>query len=566
MSIKILHISDLHFGTDSEDDKAATRYNEDYVNIFLDQIKEKEQKIDYIIVSGDIANASVEMEYKKAAQFLNKVVSELQISKKNVLICMGNHDISWDILKEKERSGIKNEDLSRENSKYDNFKEFYDAFYNEDDNQIRQFNTDPIFVKIPDDAHKVLFIGVNTCSIESNKVHQGCIEKESFDKAIDEINSSYNDYVKCLVMHHNPSDLADEQHKVQNWRELKLNNISKFPVIVFCGHIHKSGAETTLYGNDPNDTIHYVATGSLLKKNVVAKYNLYTINTESTELSIKYYNYIDDTAPYKQYWQHLSDTKDPTTISIRKNVPENDNLDVILSDDNEKTRQMLESQQKQIQYETNTTVSSKSILEIIKDQGLYYSGHFHWDTDKNGEKSIFRSHGYIDVNYLVSHIEALETITKLFKNKIDEIQAKTAFNDTLMVSIGLECSVIGARLSVLFPNFKYSYIPRKREVNDHNDIENKIGFSDFSTVVLIKDITFDAEEVVELIEERFPKNNIHLISLFYCGKKNQKKDIFRGIKNAFFYSLIDDIEIPKCDVMESECPIIKNKLQTIYRC
>lgn len=566
MSINILHISDLHFGTDSEDDKAATRYSEDYVDCFLNQIKEKDQNINYIIVSGDIANASVQMEYEKASQFLNKIVSELHISKNNVLICMGNHDISWDILKEKERCGIKNEDLSKENSKYDNFKEFYNSFYNEDDNQIRQFNTDPIFVKIPDDTHKVLFMGVNTCSIESNKVHQGWIEKESFDKAIDEINSSYNDYVKCLVMHHNPSDLADEQHKVQNWRDLKLNNISKYPVIVFCGHIHKSGAETTLYGNDLNDAIHYIATGSLLKKNVQAKYNLYTINTNSTELSIKYYNYIDDTAPYKQFWQHLSDTKDRKIIPIRTNVPENDKLDLILSDDCEKTKQILEKQQKQIQNKSNTTISSKSIIEIIKDQELYYSGHFHWNTDKKGEKSIFRSHGYIDINYLVSHIESLETITQLFKNKIEEIQTKTAFHDTLMVSIGLECSVIGARLSVLFPDFKYSYIPRKREVNDYNDIENKIGFSDYSTVVLIKDITFDAEEVVELIEERFPKNNIHLISLFYCGKKNQKKDILSGIGNAFFYSLIDNIEIPRCDVQESECPIINNMLQTIYRC
>lgn len=566
MSINILHISDLHFGTNSEDDIAATRYCKDYVNDFLKHVNEKDKNVDYLIVSGDIANASVRMEYEKATEFLNTVVSALHISKKNVLICMGNHDISWDILKEKERQGTKDEDLSKENGKYDNFNAFYDDFYNENGNQIRQFNTDSIFVEIPDNDHKILFIGVNTCSHESNKVHQGYIEKVSFDEAISKINSQYSEYVKCLVMHHNPTDLADEQHKLQNWRELRLNSISQFPVIVFCGHIHKSGAETTLYGNDPNDAIHYIATGSLFKKNVIAKYNLYTIDDESTELSIKYYNYIDDTAPCKQYWQHLSDTKDRTTIYIRKKVPENDTFNVMMSDDNEKTKQLLENPQKQIQQKSNITASPERILEIIKKQELYYSGHFHWETDKKGEKSIFRSHGYIDVNYLVSHIDSLETIIQLFKEKIEEIQKKTAFDDTLMVSIGLECSVIGARLSVLFPDFKYSYISRIREANDHSDIENEIGFSEYNTVVLIKDITFDAEEVVELIKKRFPKKEIHLISLFYCGKKSQKKDIFSGTENAHFYSLIDDIEIPRCDVIESECPIIKYKLQTIYRC
>lgn len=569
MSIKILHISDLHFGTDSEDDKAATRYCEDYVKIFLDQIKKNDQKVDYIIVSGDISNASVEMEYNKAIQFLNRVVSELNIPKDKVLICMGNHDISWDILKEKERIGIKNENLFKEKSKYDNFKKFYEDFYTIEGNQTRLFKPDPIFVEIPDDSHKILFLGVNTCFHESNKEfdHYGFIEQELFDKTISEINKTrYNDYVKCLVMHHNPSDLADEQHKVQNWRNLNYNNISQFPVVVLCGHIHKSDAETVTYGKDPNDAIHYIAAGSLLKKNMSGRYNLYTINNDSSKLIIKYYFYIDDTASTKQHWQELTDTKAETDIDIRKPVPDNDPLDIILSDDNEKKKQILENQQKQIQYKSNTTTSSKSILEIIKDQELYYSGHFHWNTDKKGEKSIFRSHGYIDINYLVSHNVSLEIITRLYKEKINEIQEKTKPDKTIMVSIGLECCVIGARLSVLFPDYGFSYILRKNNVNDHITVEDKIGLSDYNTVILIKDITFDANEAIEIIKERFENKKIHLISLFYCGKKDEKDKILSDIENAHFHSLIDDIEIPRCDVPESKCPIIKNKLQTIYRC
>ena len=170
MSINILHISDLHFGTNSQNDKESTRYCDDYVRTFIDKLKEsKELQPNYVIVSGDIANASVDMEYEKAIKFLNTVVKELDIPKKNVLICMGNHDISWDILKDKERGGIADKDLFKENSKYDNFKKFYDAFYkDEDGKQIQQFNTNPIFVEIIDEAHRIVFLGVNTCFHESN--------------------------------------------------------------------------------------------------------------------------------------------------------------------------------------------------------------------------------------------------------------------------------------------------------------------------------------------------------------------------------------------------------------
>lgn len=564
MSLNILHISDLHFGTNSQNDKDSTRYCSQYVTNFIEQLK-KGQAIDYMIVSGDIANASVEMEYEKAIGFLNNVVKKLGIKKEKVIICMGNHDISWDILKDKERGGVKDDELYKENCKYDNFKKFYDEFYNDNGNQIRQFNTNPIFVEIPDETHKILFLGINTCFHESNKEkdHYGFIEQEPFDEYICDLNTKYEDYVKCLVMHHNPSDLADEQHKVKNWRTINYNNISKLPVIVFCGHIHKSDAETSIYGKDPNDTIHYIAVGSLLKKSTVGKYNLYTFNSKSKELSIKYYNYVDDTCPVKQYWQEQSNTKAPTNILIRDSVPKNDVLDVIMADDNNKVKQTLEYQQKQIHHKSNVTTSSKSILDEIKDHQLYYSGHFHWGTDTKGD--IFKSHGYIDINYLVSHIESLEILTQLFKEKIEDIK-QTLPKDTIMISIGLECNVIGARLSVLFPEFDFSYIPRSREVKDYNRVENEIKFTDYSTVIIIKDITFDAKEVIDIIEERFPKKSIHLISLFYCGKKEEKKEILSGIENAYFYSLIDDIEIPRCNVLESNCPIIKNKLQTIYRC
>ena len=87
MSINILHISDLHFVTKADKDK--TRYSESFVECFINEFKNI--RIDYLIVSGDIADKSKEMEYKTASEFLNKVVSDLKIHKKTFLF-------AWEIM------------------------------------------------------------------------------------------------------------------------------------------------------------------------------------------------------------------------------------------------------------------------------------------------------------------------------------------------------------------------------------------------------------------------------------------------------------------------------------
>lgn len=558
MSLNILHISDLHFVTKADKDKS--RYSNSFVENFIGEFTDL--KIDYLIVSGDIADKSKELEYKTASEFLNKVVLDLQIHKENVLICMGNHDISWRELEDiADKNGTK--DLHLRKEKYNNFEKFYNDFYKDGDKQIQQFKTDSIFVEIPDDNQKILFLGVNTCYQESNQEndHHGFVDKGNFEKSIRKLDVKYKNYLKFLVMHHNPKDLGNEKHNFLNWRET-VRDVRKnlgSPFVVLCGHIHSSDGESEIK-SDEGDTIHYISAGSLLQRKTKGKCNLYTINDDSSKLEIKYFDYEEDTD--KPYWQLQGNKRSRKEVVLRSVIRQNDTLNDLLSDNDEKLKQELKCSQERCQQDN----TKKSILDEIINHQLYYSGHFHWDTDIKGENSKFKSHGYIDINYLVSHIESLETIIQLYKDKIEEIQKKTTFNKTLMISIGLECNVIGARLSVLFPEFDYSYIPRKREKKDHNDVEDKIGFSDYSSVVLIKDITFDAEEVAEIIEERFPQKSIHVISLFYCGKKEQKEELLSSIENAHFHSLIDDIKIPQCDMPESECPIINNKLQTIYRC
>jgi len=89
----ILHLSDLHFGTVAD---AQNWYNQ-----LAEDLKRELNcdKLDAIILSGDIANVSEDTEYTAAKIFLDNVCSEFKVEADKVVIVPGNHDLSWMLAK-----------------------------------------------------------------------------------------------------------------------------------------------------------------------------------------------------------------------------------------------------------------------------------------------------------------------------------------------------------------------------------------------------------------------------------------------------------------------------------
>jgi 3',5'-cyclic AMP phosphodiesterase CpdA len=89
--IHILHLSDIHLGTL---DQATTYYNRLHLdltqNLNLD-------KLDYLLISGDIANKSTPDEYKAAFKFVNQIQKSFGLKENQVIIAPGNHDLNWDL-------------------------------------------------------------------------------------------------------------------------------------------------------------------------------------------------------------------------------------------------------------------------------------------------------------------------------------------------------------------------------------------------------------------------------------------------------------------------------------
>lgn len=571
MSINILHISDLHFRAPSEQDKNIYYSNKDFCKEFVSYIKDKIGEVDYLIFTGDAINQGYLKAFDDAIKFLEEIIKELHIEKKKVLLCMGNHDFNHNELIEEEKEipayepdrQTKVANIHTSDTKYKHFKSFVENICGKDLNV-----KDAIYDEITDEKNKFVIIGVNTCYIESyeKKSHKGAIDKEQFVYKLKELLKDKSDYKVFLAMHHNP-DPSAVGNEIYNWKEILLDirkEQIKNPIVVFSGHIHyiETGIGCSYEHDGKSDAvigkqkgIYYFSAGSLLNTEYKSRsFNLYEI--DNNKITYHFHTHIN--AKKKPFWKRI----DGGEIIIE----EQDVTSKITTEESGDDDKETPGENKQIE-------DKLKLMKYIGGHELYYSGHFHWNTDENTEKSDFKSHGYIDINYLVSHNESLEIITRLFRTEIDNIKNlyKEKLGKTMLVAIGMECNVIGARLSILFPDFDFSYLTRKYKAKDYNDIENgtALTYGDYDTIILIKDIMVKTSkgDTVEIIRDKFYGKNVQLISLFYCGKATER-DAIKGIFDTVqFFPLIEDIKIPICDEQdEKKCPIVEYKLQTIYKC
>lgn len=559
MKNAILHISDLHFVQMVYNDKLSL-YNIDYENRLLTYLNSKQNKnfqIKYLVVSGDIADKSTPSEYQRAIEFLNKIVTELKIEKKNVVICPGNHDVSRSNLDDAiEARRIT--DLSRihllQEEKFEHFKGFFDVFFEGD----KSFDVNKSVVDfLIDEDDKIIFLSLNSCYHESNQKddHFGYINKETFSEELEALElSRYPEYAKILVMHHNPQELSEITHTLKNWKEINSFTQKCFKTIL-CGHIHDSDSIGVIKNKQVGDGEYYLSVGSLLKKNVENSFNLiYRENNTDTKAKVEYYQYLIKKNPF---WQQLTESDalnevtvyEPQTPVLIPSIGLDIGSDVFSS--------IVPDIHQNPKSNFSTDSSLDRLLDIVQQKKLFKSGHFHWSRD-------FKSHGIIDVNYLMSDNYALELITSLFYKKITNLDI-TSSEKTIILGIGIEGNIVGARLSVLFPKFSYSFIPTHDKKN-FTELEKALKDNAYETVIIIKDIIFEADSIkgeLESIAERGTKN-IYIISLFYCGLKDKEINLFEE-KNINHLSICNKIKINKCthDCTE-KCAIEEYRLDNIY--
>ena len=91
--LNILHLSDLHFGSASDAENWYSQLADDLTGeLGCD-------RLDAVIISGDIANYATPQEYQAAQDFLTSLANRFEVQTQRIVLVPGNHDLNWEASK-----------------------------------------------------------------------------------------------------------------------------------------------------------------------------------------------------------------------------------------------------------------------------------------------------------------------------------------------------------------------------------------------------------------------------------------------------------------------------------
>ncbi len=91
----ILHLSDLHFGTNEDANNWHGQLADDLRQLLPKLESSQRQFLDALVISGDVANKSEPSEYEAAELFINRLVQDFGLQRNQIAIAPGNHDLNW---------------------------------------------------------------------------------------------------------------------------------------------------------------------------------------------------------------------------------------------------------------------------------------------------------------------------------------------------------------------------------------------------------------------------------------------------------------------------------------
>ncbi len=89
--LRILHLSDLHIETMIQVNQLEAQLRAD-LNVELSV-----KRLDYLVISGDIASHSTPDEYEAAFEFVNRLAKGFKLEPNRIVIVPGNHDLNWEL-------------------------------------------------------------------------------------------------------------------------------------------------------------------------------------------------------------------------------------------------------------------------------------------------------------------------------------------------------------------------------------------------------------------------------------------------------------------------------------
>lgn len=570
MQHTILHISDLHFTKEKNDNdepiKSIINDYKNYLDIFIDKIEElnKKNNINNIIITGDLTDNGDAEEYIRVDLFLNNLCKKINFKKDNIIIVPGNHDINW-------KNNLNAFDNGKTNNpsikpyeyhkeKFRDFTKFYNNFYQKKSIVFNPSNS--IVRTYINKTNKLTILGINSCFKESyvKGDHYGYVDDQSLKNELNKLNIKNNAYNNIAIFHHFCEGFGDNSNiSIKNWREVQ-DILNSFNILTYIfGHEHTDGSEGHYY--------NVIGVGAFSKTEKNNFFNIYTLNNcENSEVNLKVEKYkfeFDIKEKYKNtgYWNFISGDKSKKEFKIVRERGETTIPDKKKTTNlpNKKTKQPQNIIEVSSDYQSD---DSKKLFQIVKEKKYFKSGHFHW-----GKNS--RAHNWIDTISLLSKHKYLKfakaTLIRLIEEKKIECD--------IIIGLGMEGNLLGNYLALKFQK-DYTYLPYANRWNEHRVQETDISLKNKHKILLINDVTNKASSIKELIDKKIKildnATEINLVCLFYTGKEKYKIDIFNSpdYKKINFYCVCDIIKVEPCHYQDNsykECLINKHNLDTIFK-
>lgn len=601
----IIHISDLHISDHSDklgnkpnkysflDSNIANSNNITFIDKFISKVSNKfpsNRKI--LLVTGDTSNVGETIEFNAGHNYLNKIITDLNINKNDVCLVPGDHDVHRESISKvfRETPDLDKNPYELIEEKFGNYSKFYNDL-----------------IGVPFDSLKVIFktillsentilIGVNSNYKIGNSPANGYIIVEQFEAEMSEIKSEHPNVKNFIIgFHHNISGNFENKITGQWETDNRSDIIYSF---------QSNDIKMILYGNEhtpkscklDSTGIYISDSGALSSTNPLGTFKCYEYFEEENKhylknnlfTLLKHNNVTETTAgdwifvdpPSQRHNEEdefiiLDNTSTVAQSEFDLDIPE------------ASTEAQAESAIINEEFAESIYLGeySEKIYEIIKKKKLFHSGHFHWSETS-------RAHNWIDITKLLENKDDLFTVKSSIIDIIETFELHK--NCDLIIGLGYEGNIISSKAAIKY-NIPYSSLPYSYRYNDHHAFEKELYFKNddkkYKNVIIITDVVNDGRTIRKLMrkenrEKAFFNNvdKVTVISLFYSGERDldvnvlntKDKDFSENYDWENDYNDVDNIQyftvaklkVEKCPYKnnnyETDCVIYKDGLDCVH--
>lgn len=259
-NMRILHLSDLHFGSDEDEDDIELR--KQYIYSFFDKLKAicRTAPVHYIFITGDIGYKALEKDYDQAEKFISSLLKVCDLDSERLFLCPGNHDV--------DRSAIEDYAYPIEQKDADNFlslgklKKHEECFqnYNSLCGRLKclpyQIGENENYLTGVQFCEDCTIVCLNTAWFSKNDKMKKVWVGKNYPVAIkNRIDESYDsDRVRkglpvITIMHHPVSYWEEQDCSCYNNSMNVWGMITKMSDMVLCGHTHETSDLSYMVNN-----------------------------------------------------------------------------------------------------------------------------------------------------------------------------------------------------------------------------------------------------------------------------------------------------------------------------